>query len=482
MIKRKAVINMDKSEEKNSADLESFLNKANTSDIITEKLKIGNRNAFYSFLNGYIDSKTMQKIHSFWLHLDAEEVEKNANPDSFIKNCIPFSDVKLLSAMQDAVDDILRGSVVLWIDGFDMAFALDLRSFASRGIEEPEKSRTIRGPHEAFNENLVSNLILIRRHLRTSDFHVERFTIGTKVKNDVALLSYGTKFDRAFYDKIKKKLQNTEIPALSMTQETLANLLFPQRGLSVLNPFPRVRYTERPDTATATLLEGKIILLCDNTPSAMILPVTLFDFFEETDDYYFPPLTASYLRIVRTLVFFASVFLVPLWLLLAKNEATLPPGWEFILTDDSYAVPLFLQFLIIEFTLDGLKMASLNTPDTLSNSLSVVGGLLLGDFAVKSGWFVPQTILYSAITAIANFIPNNYELGYSFKFMRLTLILCVEFFGLWGFIIGSLLWLFILISTRAIAGKDYLYPFFPFSITGIKKLILKGTHGKEENI
>ena len=185
---------------------------------------------------------------------------------------------------------------------------------------------------------------------------------------------------------------------------------------------------------------------------------------------------------MRAAVFACSIFLIPIWLLIVQNEGILPDPFRFILAEGDYAVPLFLQFIIIELCLDGLKMASLNTPSTLSNSFSVIGGLLLGEFAVKSGWFVPQTILYSAFTGIANYVPTNYELGYSFKFVRMSLILAVEFFGIWGMLFGCLTWLAVLISTRSVAGKSYLYPFFPWDLKGIAKLFFRFPKGKEWEI
>ena len=203
------------------------------------------------------------------------------------------------------------------------------------------------------------------------------------------------------------------------------------------------------------------------------------DFFEETDDYYFPPITASYLRMVRFLIFLSSIFLIPIWLLATRNMQSIPEHLRFIFAEEGYSVPLFLQFLIIELAIDGLKMASLNTPSVLAGSFSVIGGLLLGEFAVKSGWFVPQTILYSAFTAIANYVPNNYELGYSFKFIRISLILLVDFLGLWGLIGGSAFWFLVLISTRNIAGKGYLYPLFPFDKKAFSRIFFRHTKGRE---
>ena len=471
---------MNNSLAENTRELEKILCPENTYDIKRCDWKIGEKKCACYYINGYVDAGALQRILIFLAGKTEADFPEGEDITDLAERFLPCHDTKPVMSAEECAAEILRGSAVFLFDGFCRGVALDLRSFATRGITEPQKNRTIRGPHDGFNENLVANLVLIRRHLRTEKLRAERFAVGKKIPNEVVLLYLDGRAPEKMVERLRKKLRSTELSALSMTQETLANLLFPQKGLSVLNPFPRVRYTERPDVVSAVLMEGKIAVLCDNTPSVMLIPECIFDFFEEADDYYYPPVTATYLRLVRAVVFFASVFLVPVWLLFANHQEILPSGLGFVLVKDDFAVPLFWQLFIIELALDGLRMASLNTPDPLSNSFSVVGGLLLGDFAVKSGWFVPQTILYSALTAIANFVPTNYELGYSFKFMRITLLIFVQLFGVWGLAGGTLLWGAILFCTRSVSGKRALYPFFPFDGKAVLKILFKTTSGKEE--
>lgn len=449
-------------------------------DVKWRALHLSGVEGAYCYINGYVDSAALQRLHMALSNTQGPNTGETLL--SFGERCLPFADLKTVPDAAQAAGEVLRGSAALYLDGTPGYLILDVRSYDSRGIDEPEKDRTLRGPHLGFNENAVSNLILIRRHLRTAALRTERFDLGSEIPNEVIMVYLEGKRNKDLRDKIRKKLSQTRVPVLSMTQETLADILFPQKGLSILNPFPRVRYTERPDVVAATLMEGKIALICDNTPSVMLLPENLFDFFEEADDYYFPPVTASYLKIVRFMVFALSVFLIPIWLLVAEHGEMVPNSLRFILTQEEFSVPLFLQFLIIEIALDGLRMASLNTPDTLSNSLSVVGGLLLGDFAVKSGWFVPQTILYSAFTGIANYIPTNYELGYSMKFCRISLILLVHFFAGWGLGIGIAFWAILFFSTRFVAGRDYLYPLFPLDLRALARIFFRSTKGREQNL
>ena len=205
-----------------------------------------------------------------------------------------------------------------------------------------------------------------------------------------------------------------------------------------------------------------------------MLPTGIFDFLQETDDFYFPPLSGTYLRITRMFIFFLAFILTPLWYLLIKTPDSLPSWLEFININEPAAVPLLMQLLLAEFMIDGLKLASLNTPSMLGNSLSVVGGLILGDYAVDAGWFSPQTILYMAIVAIASFTQQSYELGYAVKFLRILLLLAVEFFGVWGFIVGLLLSVVLIALNKTVDGsRSYLYPLVPFNGKALLRLLIR---------
>ena len=215
--------------------------------------------------------------------------------------------------------------------------------------------------------------------------------------------------------------------------------------------------------AAAQVLEGSVLIVCDNSPEVMVLPSTVFDFMQETNDFYFPPLTGTYIRIVRHVVFWATLLLVPLWFLLTKNPSITPPWLEFALPEKAGKIPIFAQLLLVEFMIDGLRMASMNTPDMLSNSLSVVGGLILGDFAVSVGWLIPEVIVYMAFVSIANFSQRSYQLGYAFKFLRISLLILIQLFNFIGFAVGCVGILILLATNKTVNGKrSYLYPLFPF--------------------
>lgn len=446
-----------------------------SADFIMDEFFIAGQRACLCFFNGSTDSQLLLKVQENLLLVS--ELPKTMA--EFSRSYIPLPDKKLENDMTCLVNAILSAMSVLIIDGYNDGVILDSKEYPSRSIEEPEKNKTMRGPRDGFCESVFINTALIRRRIKSDKLAFCDYTIGSETKTKVVLAYMRDKCDVKLVEEMKKRLNALDIPSLTLSQQTLTDKLFLKGKASKFNPFPRVRYVERPDTAASMIVEGKIAILCDTSPSVIFFPVTLYDMVEETDDYYFPPFTASYLRVLRIVMLFVSVFLSPLWLLAVTYSASLPPSLEFLLADVDGYLPIWLQLITVEVMIDALKIASLNTPNTISNSLSVVSGLLLSDFAVTAGWLVPQTILYSAVSSIANFIPTNYELGYAFKFWRISLIALTAIFGVFGFIGGTALFVVLLILNRSRVNKDLLFPFYPKSRRGIFKIFVRTEKGKE---
>lgn len=245
-----------------------------------------------------------------------------------------------------------------------------------------------------------------------------------------------------------------------MNQESLVECLYRRKWF---NPFPKVKYTERPDATAASVLEGKIAILVDNSPAAIVLPVSIFDIVEEADDFYFPPITGTYLRLNRLFIAILTLLLTPGWILLMQNPEWIPPAFDFIKVEGDIHIPLLFQLLILELGIDGLKLAAINTPNMLTTPLSVIAAIVMGEFAVKSGWFNSETMLYMAFVAVANYTQASYELGYALKFMRIILLVLTAAFNLYGFAAGILLTLLAISCNRTISGKSYLYPLIPFN-------------------
>ena len=329
----------------------------------------------------------------------------------------------------------------------------------------------MRGSRDGFVETLIFNTALIRRRIRDTAFTVEYVSAGDSSRTDIALCYMAGKADANYVKHLREKLCGIRTDSLVMGHRSIAECLIRTRWY---NPFPKIRSTERPDAAAASILEGSVVILCDNSPEAMILPTTIFDFLQETDDYYFPPLTGTYLRLVRHFIFLFTVILTPLWYLALLHGESLPSWLLFLVPKDPGAIPIICQLFLTEFALDGLKLASLNTPSALSNSLSVVGALLLGDFAVQVGLLSVDVIFYMAFVAIANFTQSSYELGYAFKYIRMLLLLLTAIFDVWGFIGGIVIAIVLVATNSTVNGKrNYLYPLIPFNGDALARLVFR---------
>ena len=427
-------------------------------DLVYRVIHVGEREACIYFVDGFCKDELMQKMLQYFMDITKKEMPADAHEMS--KCCVPYVEVDLKDKWDDIIVSLLSGVFVLFIDGYTQAILIDSRTYPARDVSEPDKDKVLRGSKDGFVETIVFNTALVRRRIRSAELRIEMLNAGKSSKTDIAVCYMASRVDQKFLTEIKNKIQNIKVDALTMNQESLAECLYKRRWF---NPFPKFKYTERPDTATAQILEGNIVILVDNSPSAMILPTSVFDMVEEADDYYFPPITGTYLRLSRFLIALLTYFMTPTFLLLMNNREYIPEAFQFIVLKDTENIPLIWQFLILELAIDGLRLAAVNTPSMLSTPLSVMAALVLGEFSVNSGWFNSEVMLYMAFVAIANYTQSNYELGYALKFMRILTLLLTAWFGLWGYIGGVVICITAIVSNRTISGKSYIYPLIPFS-------------------
>ena len=441
-------------------------------DIIRRPMQVGNTRMVMYYIDGFTQTASMQKL---MMHILTVKDFGDGSADAaqkFTDSNMPTVEAEVSDSVDTLILMTMSGCSILLCEGFGPnAIVIDLRTYPAREASEPENDRVMRGSRDGFVETLIFNTAMIRRRIRDTSLTVEYINAGKSSRTDLALVYMADKADAGYVKELGDKLRNLKTKSLVLGHQSVAECLIGDRWY---NPFPKIRMTERPDAAAASILEGNVILLCDNSPEAMIFPTTFFDFLQETDDFYFPPLTGSYLRILRHIVFWMTVALTPTWYLLLKNPAWIPPWLSMIVPQDPGALPILAQLFLAEFALDGLKLASLNTPNILSNSLSVVGGLLLGDFAVTVGWLSPDVILYMAFVGISNFTQSSYELGYAFKYMRMLLLLLTAVFNLWGYIAGWILTFALIATNKTVNGKrNYLYPLIPFNGKAMMRLLIR---------
>jgi stage V sporulation protein AF len=459
---------MTESYAENVRYFENKLRVAENFDVIKKVLKVGDGEVTLFYIDGLIKDGAMQKLFIYLLSI--QKMPQTAT--AFLEKNMPYVECDVTENEELMLQMVLSGATLMLGSSFGAsAMVIDARTYPARDTAEPENDRVMRGPRDGFVETLIFNTALIRRRIRDVTLTMQYHAVGESSKSDVVVAFMADRADPRLVKYINERIKALKPDALTMGHQSLAETLIQSRWY---NPFPKIRYTERPDTTAAHLLEGSVVILLDTSPSAMILPTSIFTFLQETNDFYLPPLTGTYLRMVRHAVFWLTLFLTPVWFLGCLNPELVPEWLQFALPEERGIVPIFLQLLLAEFVIDGLRMASMNTPDMLANSLSVVGGLILGEFAVDAGWLIPEVILYMAFVAIANFTQTSFELGYALKFMRILLLTLIAFFNIWGFVAGVVLILILIVSNRTVNGThSYLYPLIPFSGRALLSLFLR---------
>ena len=432
----------------NMAYFQEKLNIQKSFDIICRMTMVADHKACFYFIDGFVKDELMEKLIEFFYSITPEDLPEDSAGLS--RDAMPYVEVELLDGREEIEANILSGVLCLFIDGYDKCFAIDCRTYPMRSVAEPEKDKVLRGSKDGFVETVVFNTALIRRRIRDPHLVMEMQQAGSCSKTDIVLCYMEDRVDRAFLEEIRNRIQNLQVEALTMNQESLVECLYRRKWF---NPFPKVKYTERPDATAASVLEGKIAILVDNSPAAIILPVSIFDIVEEADDFYFPPITGTYLRLNRLFIAILTLLLTPGWILLMQNPEWIPPAFDFIKVEGDIHIPLLFQLLILELGIDGLKLAAINTPNMLTTPLSVIAAIVMGEFAVKSGWFNSETMLYMAFVAVANYTQASYELGYALKFMRIILLVLTAAFNLYGFAAGILLTCWLSAVTEQYPGK-----------------------------
>ncbi len=420
-------------------------------DVIRREIIIGGKNAVFFFIDGFMKDEAMLKIMDSFLSVTEQDMPGDV--DDFVQKHVPYVEVDILEDLDQVIRSVLSGTTCLFIDGYKECISIDCRTYPARSVDEPDKDKSLRGSRDGFVETIVFNTALMRRRIRDPHLIMEMMEAGQASRTDIALCYMADRVDKELLNNLRKRIEGLQLGDLRMNQQSLAEALFKRKWF---NPFPKFKYTERPDTAAACLLEGKVVILVDNSPSAMILPTSVLDMIEEANDYYFPTVTGVYLKTTRILITIATVFFTPLYLLFMQNLEWLPEVFSFVAVRDKVNIPLIFQFLILELSIDGLRLAAMNTPTMLSTPLSVIAGIVMGEFSVQSGWFNSEVMLYMAFVAVANYTQPNFELGYALKFMRLILLILTALFNLAGFIAGCILVLCFLFFNKTLSGRNYM--------------------------
>ncbi|TCP31721.1 stage V sporulation protein AF [Scopulibacillus darangshiensis] len=420
------------------------------------------------YCNSLVDSSLIVELIRELLRI-VDSHRPNLKAKDIIKNHLAHEQVKEIKTLDESVDNMLSGLIVILIDGEQVGLVIDVRHYPGRSPEEPDVEKVIRGSKDGFTENIIENAGLMRRRVRDERYRNDIMQIGERSKTDVCLCYLKDVANPGLLKTLKSELKKIEVDGIPMADKTIEEYLVKQG----INPYPLVRYTGRPDVAAAHILEGHILLITDTSPSIIIFPTTLFHHVQHAEEYRQTPSVGAFLRWVRFIAMLASIFLVPLWLLLVENQSLLPPGLDFIGPNKhDYHIPLIVQILIAEIGVETLRMAAIHTPTSLSTALGLIAAVLVGQIAVQVGIFVSEVILYVAVSAIGAFATPSYELSVANKITRILLILVVGFFHVPGFVIFTTLLVIYLARVKNL-NTPYLWPFIPFNPMALFNILVR---------
>ncbi|OAT86556.1 spore gernimation protein GerA [Desulfotomaculum copahuensis] len=458
---------MSKRLEENTGKLKKMLGIGESFDILLREFSFGGKKIAMLYTQGLSNDEYLTMVLRRLSELKHEEISINAYEKIF--QLIPFSQVKRIDNLEDCVKNVLMGPQIFLIDGSEQAIVFDARWYPVRTPDEPDLERVVRGSRDGFVETLVFNTALIRRRIRDPRLRVEILEAGSRSKTDLVICFLQDVANPDLVDSVKEKIKQIKIDGLPMAEKAVEELITPG---SFWNPYPRVRYTERPDVAAAHLLQGHVLVLVDTSPSVMILPTTYFHHLQYAEEFRNSPAIGVWVRWVRYMGVAVSLFLLPLWLLAAMHPDLLPPALKFLGVKKAASIPIFMQFVLAEISIDMVRLATIHTPTALSTAISLIAALLIGQVATVVGLFSPEAILYVAIAAVGTFLTPSFELGQANRLVRLFLVLITGFFGLPGFILGVLGVLAFLASTRSF-GVPYLWPLLPFNWAAMKNMLLR---------
>jgi len=460
-------ITVSKNIHENINNLRQILGIGKSFDVIQLDLLYAERDMAVFFIDGFIKDDVFVQIMKLLSGLKAEEISDHPL-EKLLRSYIPYVEIETTDDLQKVADMVLAGPTALIVDGIDKAILIDARTYPARSPEEPDIERVVRGSRDGYVETLVFNTALTRRRIRDRTLRMEYMQVGRRSKTDVVVCYLEDIADEELVIDIKKSLEKIDTDGIPMAEKTVEEFISGNHW----NPYPTVRYTERPDTAAAHLYEGHVCIIVDGSPSVIIAPTTFWHHLQHAEEYRNKPVVGAYLRLVRFLAVWASIFLLPLWYLLAVQPELLPERLSFIGPNEDGQIPLYLQFLLIEVGIDMLRMAAIHTPNSLATALGLVAALMIGQVAVEVGLFSNEVILYLSIAAIGMFATPSYEMSLANRIFRLILLTLTAILHEIGFVIGTFLWVLLLVTMKSY-NVPYLWPFIPFDFKGMMDIIIR---------
>ncbi|ASK61220.1 spore germination protein [Virgibacillus phasianinus] len=452
---------------KNIEYLKKKLGIGESFDAIHLDLNYADRDMGLFLIDGFAKDKILHFLMKLLADLEPEQLE----PDPLLKlmqTYLPYIELSKEDDLDKTVFWVLSGATALVVDGIDKIIIIDARTYPVRPPSEPQLERVTRGARDGFVETIVFNTALTRRRVRDPSLRMEYMSIGRRSQTDICVAYIKDIADPGIVKQIKGSLGEIDTDGLPMGDKTVEEYFSGRTW----NPYPTVRYTERPDTAAVHLYEGHVLVMVDGSPSVIIAPATFWNHLQHAEEYRQRPIVGAYFRIVRFFAVFISLFLLPLWYLFAEDPTLLPDAFSFIGLKETLAVSLLLQLLLVEIGMDILRMATIHTSTAMATSLGLISAVVIGQVAVEVGVFSNEVIFYIAVVAICTYATPSYELGLANRISRIAFLLVTAAFGVLGYIGGITLWVIFLARIKSLS-VPYLWPLIPFSYKEMKNVFLR---------
>ena len=438
---------------------------AHCDDLVWKEFDCGrekNVRAFLIYTDGLAKSDMLEEsiirplLSRIIPNMEGNPIERENQLVSYIeKEVLEMADMKEVTAMEDVVTQVLAGNTILMVQGSSRAILISSKNFPTRGVQTADSEIAVRGPKDSFTEGLRTNTALIRRRIRDSRLKVEQKTVGERSKTDIALMYMEDLVRTEILQDIKERLSEVSMDGI-LDSGMLEQLL----EKDWKTPFPVFQHTQRPDKTASALLEGRIVLVVDNSPDALILPATFQTFFQASDDYYSRWETASFARILRYGAAFLAIGLPAFYVAVANFHTEVLPTslvLAFAEARNGIPFPVVIEVLLMELEFELLREAGIRLPGQLGATIGIVGGLIVGQAAVEAGIVSTIVVIIVSLTAIASFSIPNETMTAAFRLLKFAFLFMASIWGIYGFFI---MWIFLAVHLCNLEsfGVPYLFP------------------------
>ncbi len=385
-------------------------------------------------------------------------------------NVITNTQIKLKSSIKDLADEIAKGNIAILFDGLEKVLIIEEKGYEFRKVDQSEVEPTVKGSKDAFIEVMGVNLSLVRRRINNSDLIFESFTLGSISRTKLCIGYIRGLCSSELINEVRNRLNK-----ISADNVTGSNYIEEQINDSKLSVFPQVRSTDRPDAASAALMEGRVVVIVDNTPVVLIIPGEFFSLLQSADDYYNRFTFSSLIRLLRYLTLSIALILPSLYIAVVNFHQELIPTRlleSIIIARRGVPLPNYAEAFLMEMAFEILREAGVRLPRSVGPAISIVGGLVIGQAAVQASVVSPLMVIVVSLTAIASFTAPQYNISLSVRILRFTLIILSSILGLYGLMLGLLFILVHMCSIKSF-GTPYLYPLAPLDPAGLKDTILR---------